>query len=44
MFWGHVISSEKIFMDPIKVEAVVNWEPPVYVTDIKSFLGLVGYY
>ena len=31
-------------MDPYKVEAVLNWERPKSVTEIKSFLGLAGYY
>ena len=33
-----------IKVDPIKIEAVVNWKPPQNVTDVRSFLGLVGYY
>ncbi|XP_052113828.1 uncharacterized mitochondrial protein AtMg00860-like [Arachis duranensis] len=31
-------------MDPAKVEAVMNWERPTSVTEIRSFLGLAGYY
>ena len=31
-------------MDPQKVEAILNWKPPTSVTEIKSFLGLAGYY
>ena len=31
-------------MDPGKVEAVVSWRRPRSVTDIRSFLGLAGYY
>ena len=31
-------------MDPTKIEAVVNWERPKNVTEIRSFLGLAGYY
>jgi len=44
MFLGHVISAEGIFVDPRKVEVVVNWERPTNVTEIQSFLGLAGYY
>jgi len=43
-FLGHVISKEDISVDPTKVEAVLQWEPPKSVTEIRSFLGLVGYY
>ena len=31
-------------MDPQKIEAVVNWEPPKNVSEVRSFLGLVGHY
>ena len=41
---GHVISAKGIYVDPQKIEAVVNWERPTNVTEVQSFLGLVGYY
>ena len=31
-------------VDPQKVEAILNWEPPTNQTEVKSFLGLAGYY
>ena len=31
-------------MDPVKIEAIVNWQPPRNVTEIRSFLSLAGYY
>ncbi|BBG96847.1 transposable element gene, partial [Prunus dulcis] len=43
-FLGHVISAEGIYVDPQKVEAVVNWQRPTTVTEVRSFLGLAGYY
>jgi len=43
-FLGHVISKDGIVVDPSKVEAVVNWERPTNVHEIRSFLGLAGYY
>ncbi|XP_019252755.1 PREDICTED: uncharacterized protein LOC109231550, partial [Nicotiana attenuata] len=42
--WGHVISSEGIRVDPRKVEAVQSWPRPSSTTQIRSFLGLAGYY
>ena len=30
--------------DPAKVQAVRDWKVPEFVTDIRSFLGLAGYY
>jgi hypothetical protein len=44
IFLEHVVSKDSISVDPKKVEAVVNWERPTNVHEIKSFLGLVGYY
>ena len=43
-FLGHVISDEGIAVDPSEVEAVSQWETPKSVTEIRSFLGLAGYY
>ena len=31
-------------MDPEKVEAIMSWERPKLVFEIRSFLGLAGYY
>jgi len=44
VLFGHVISAEGIFVDPRKVEAVLKWERPTNVIEIRSFLGLAGYY
>ena len=41
---GHVISGNGIAVDPSKVDAVLQWEAPRTVTEIRSFLGLAGYY
>ena len=43
-FLGHVISQEGIKVDPAKIEAISNWEPPKTPTEVRSFLGLAGYY
>ena len=43
-FLGHVVSVDGIYVDPHKVEAVANWEQPTTVTEVRSFLGLAGYY
>ena len=44
MFLGHVISSAGISVDPHKIEAVIKWKQPSNVSEIRSFLGLAGYY
>ncbi|KAD3642317.1 hypothetical protein E3N88_31541 [Mikania micrantha] len=43
-FLGHVVSAEGITMDPAKVEAITKWPRPTSVTEVRSFLGLAGYY
>ena len=43
-FLGHVISGEGIAVDPTKVQSVTEWLAPTSVSEIRSFLGLAGYY
>jgi hypothetical protein len=43
-FLGHIISNEGISVDSAKVKEIVVWSIPTTVTEIQSFLGLVGYY
>jgi hypothetical protein len=43
-FLGHIITNEGIAVDPSKVSDVLKWEPPRTVSEIKCFLGLIGYY
>ena len=43
-FLGHVITDGGITVDPSKVQDVLNWNPPKNVSEIRSFLGLAGYY
>ncbi|XP_073361732.1 uncharacterized protein [Aegilops tauschii subsp. strangulata] len=43
-FLGHVVSGNGVAVDPSKVAAVTEWETPTAVGEIRSFLGLAGYY
>src|SRR4051812_4096553 len=43
-FLRHIVSKEGIAVDPSKVTAVTEWEPPKNVGEVRSFLGLAGYY
>ncbi|GJV71550.1 putative reverse transcriptase domain-containing protein [Tanacetum coccineum] len=43
-FLGHVVNSEGIHVDPSKIKAMKNWNPSKTPTEIRSFLGLAGYY
>ena len=38
------MSSSGVSVDPKKVEVMMSWERPKLVFEIRSFLGLVGYY
>ena len=43
-YLGHIISEEGISVDPDKIEAIMNWPTPGNVIDVRSLMGLVGYY
>ena len=43
-FLGHIVSKEGIRVDPKKIVVVVEWKPLRNVTEVRSFLGLAGYY
>ena len=43
-FLGHVISKERVSVDPAKIQAVREWPTPNTVFDIRSFPWLPSYY
>jgi hypothetical protein len=43
-FLGHVLSAKGIVVDPSKVKDILEWKPPTTVHQVRSFLGLAGYY
>ncbi|GJX66806.1 putative reverse transcriptase domain-containing protein, partial [Tanacetum coccineum] len=43
-FFGYVIDSQGIHMDPAKIESIKDWASLKTSTEIRQFLGLVGYY
>jgi hypothetical protein len=43
-FLGHVISKGGIAVDPSKVKDLLDWEVPHSVKEVRSFVGLAGYY
>ncbi|GJZ29361.1 putative nucleotidyltransferase, ribonuclease H [Tanacetum coccineum] len=43
-FLGHMINDDGIHVDLSKIEAVKNWKAPRTPSEVRSFLGLVGYY
>jgi hypothetical protein len=43
-FLGHIVSAAGITTDPKKVEVIQNWPIPKSTKDVRSFLGMAGYY
>ena len=43
-YLSHVVSEDGIICDPAKVEAVKHWPTLTNKTEIRSILGLIGYY
>ncbi|KAL2226202.1 UNVERIFIED_CONTAM: Transposon Tf2-12 polyprotein [Sesamum indicum] len=44
VFLGHVVSGDGVMPDPSKVKAIMEWRVPKNATEVRSFLGLAGYY
>ena len=43
-FLSHVVSNDRISVDPSKVEAMLSWKRPTIMFEVRSFLGMAGYY
>ncbi|MCO5553822.1 hypothetical protein L7F22_007348 [Adiantum nelumboides] len=43
-FLGHIVSKDKVRMDPAKIKAIQDWPEPVNLHEVRSFLGLCSYY
>nr|GEV13106.1 reverse transcriptase domain-containing protein [Tanacetum cinerariifolium] len=43
-FPGHMINNKGVHVDPAKIEAIRNWSASTTPTEVRQFLGLVGYY
>jgi hypothetical protein len=43
-YLGHIVSEDGITVDPEKVEAIKSWPTPTNISEVRSFMGLVGYY
>jgi hypothetical protein len=42
-YLGHIILEEGKVVDPEKIESIRGWPTPKNVSEVKSFMGLVGY-
>ncbi|MCO5564476.1 hypothetical protein L7F22_018137 [Adiantum nelumboides] len=43
-FLGHIVSKDRVRMDPAKIKAIQDWPKPVNLHEIRNFLGLFSYY
>jgi hypothetical protein len=43
-FFGYVVTPQGIEVDEVKIEAIKSWPIPASLTQLQSFLGLVGFY
>ena len=41
---GHIISRDRIELDKVKIDLIVNLPPPTCVKEVRSFLGHAGFY
>ena len=43
-YLGHAVSKDGISTGPDKIKDITEWPVPKNVTDIRSFMGITGYY
>jgi hypothetical protein len=44
VFLGFVVLGQRVEVDEEKIKAVREWVPPQNVSQVRSFLGLAGFY
>ena len=43
-YLSHVVTKEEISVDPENIRAIEDWPVPEDVTNVRSFMGITGYY
>ena len=44
IFLGHVVSAQGVAVVPDKIQSILDWKSPKSFKDVRSFIGLAGYY
>jgi hypothetical protein len=44
VLFGHIICSDGLLVDPKKISAITTMPIPINMTEIKRFLGAIGFY
>ncbi|GJP34648.1 hypothetical protein CLOM_g19063 [Closterium sp. NIES-68] len=42
-FLGHIVSTDRVKIDPKKIKTLQEWKPPSNIKELQSFLGFVNY-
>lgn len=43
-YLGHIVSSERLTVDLMKVNTIRSWPVPTSIKEVRGFLSIVGYY
>jgi hypothetical protein len=43
-YLGVIVGEGTLRMDPKKIQGIADWSPPTMVTEVRQFLGFMGYY
>ena len=43
-YLGIIVGQGTLKMDPKKIQGVADWSPPTTITEVRQFLGFIGYY
>ena len=43
-YLGLVVKNGEVLMDPTKLKAIEQWEPPTSVKAVRSFIGFCNFY
>ena len=43
-YLGHILLVDGVVVDPVKIKAILEWSVPQNVSEVWSFMGLLGYY